>query len=114
MYGLLAWWQTQLIKAREQQQQQQSQQPQHQQQQQQQQMHMQQLLLQRHAQQQQQQQQRREGSHLLNGSANGLVGSDPLIRQNPGTANALATKMYEERLKLPLQRDPSDDASMKV
>eukprot|EP00268_Persea_americana_P050406 TRINITY_DN547_c0_g1_i6.p1 TRINITY_DN547_c0_g1~~TRINITY_DN547_c0_g1_i6.p1 ORF type:complete len:873 (+),score=200.00 TRINITY_DN547_c0_g1_i6:272-2890(+) len=104
---------TQLIKAREQQQQQQSQQPQHQQQQQQQQMHMQQLLLQRHAQQQQQQQQRREGSHLLNGSANGLVGSDPLIRQNPGTANALATKMYEERLKLPLQRDPSDDASMK-
>lgn len=108
MYGLLARWQTQLIKVREQQQQQQSQQPQHQQHQQQ--IHMQQLLLQRHA----QQQQRREGSHLLNGSANGLVGSDPLIRQNPGTANALATKMYEERLKLPLQRDPLDDASMKV
>ncbi|KAG5018665.1 hypothetical protein JHK87_014520 [Glycine soja] len=38
--------------------------------------------------------------------ANGLVG-------NPGTANALATKMYEERLKLPLQRDSLDDAATK-
>ena len=36
------------------------------------------------------------------------------MRQNPGTANALATKMYEERLKLPLQRDSLDDAAMKV
>ena len=35
------------------------------------------------------------------------------MRQNPGTANALATKMYEERLKLPL-RDSLDDAAMKV
>ncbi|KAM1530049.1 hypothetical protein ACFX1Z_019194 [Malus domestica] len=35
------------------------------------------------------------------------------MRQNPGTANAMATKMYEERLKLPLQRDSMDDASMK-
>ncbi|KAI4337361.1 hypothetical protein L6164_015790 [Bauhinia variegata] len=134
---------TQLIKAREQQQQQQQQpQPQqspHQQQQQQQQqqhMQMQQLLFQRHAQQQQQQQhqqqqqqqqqpqqqqqqpppqqqQRRDGAHLLNGTTNGLVGNDPLMRQNPGTANALATKMYEERLKLPLQRDSLDDAAMK-
>ncbi|KAF7830242.1 transcriptional corepressor LEUNIG-like isoform X1 [Senna tora] len=33
--------------------------------------------------------------------------------ENPGTANALATKMYEERLKLPLQRDSLDDAAMK-
>ncbi|XP_064972663.1 transcriptional corepressor LEUNIG isoform X2 [Musa acuminata AAA Group] len=79
---------------------------------------MQQLLLQRHAQQQQQQQhqqqqQRRDGAHLLNGAANGLVSGDPLMRQNPGTANALATKMYEERLKLPLQRDSVDDASIK-
>ncbi|XP_043699670.1 transcriptional corepressor LEUNIG isoform X6 [Telopea speciosissima] len=80
---------TQLIKAREQQQQ-------HQQQQ-----------------QQQQQQQRREGPHLLNGTPNGLVGNDTLMRQNPGTANALATKMYEERLKLPIQRDPLDDAAIK-
>ncbi|KAF8393301.1 hypothetical protein HHK36_021542 [Tetracentron sinense] len=35
------------------------------------------------------------------------------MRQNSGTANALATKMYEERLKQPLQRDPLDDATMK-
>ncbi|KAI9073967.1 hypothetical protein K1719_025650 [Acacia pycnantha] len=129
---------TQLIKAREQQQQQQPQQqppppPQHQQSQHQQQqqhhMQMQQFLLQRHAQQQQQQQQqqqpppsssqplqqqqpppqqqqRRDGAHLLNGSTNGLVG-------NPSTANAIATKMYEERLKPPLQRDSLDDPAMK-
>ncbi|KAL5074285.1 hypothetical protein RYX36_013269 [Vicia faba] len=38
--------------------------------------------------------------------ANGLGG-------NPGTANAIATKMYEERLKVPLQRDSLDDAAMK-
>jgi len=35
------------------------------------------------------------------------------MRQNAGTANAMATKMYEERLKLP-QRDSLDDAAMKV
>nr|UUJ75337.1 WD40 transcription factor [Juglans regia] len=35
------------------------------------------------------------------------------MRQNPGTANALATKMYEEKLKLPLQRDSLDDAAIK-
>ncbi|KAL4342194.1 hypothetical protein GQ457_08G002570 [Hibiscus cannabinus] len=93
---------TQLIKAREQQQQQ----PQHQQQQQQQQqLQMQQLLL--------QQQQRRDESHLLNGNTNGLVGNDSLIRHSAGTVNAMATKMYEERLKLPLQRDSLDDAAMK-
>ncbi|CAN4099891.1 unnamed protein product [Withania somnifera] len=118
---------TQIMKAREQQQQQQqSQQPQHmQQQQQQQQQHqlqMQQMLLQRQQQQQQQQQhqqqqqqqqqvqqaqqqqQRRDGNHLLNGTTNGIGGNDSLLRQNTGTANALATKMYEERL---------DDAAMK-
>ncbi|KAJ8497715.1 hypothetical protein OPV22_008267 [Ensete ventricosum] len=101
---------TQHLKAREQQQQQPSQQ---------QQIQIQQLLLQRQAQQQHQQQQqqqqpqRREGVQLLNGNASGLVGTDPLMRQNPGTANALATKMYEERLKLPLQRDSLDDASVK-
>ncbi|KAG6504184.1 hypothetical protein ZIOFF_036515 [Zingiber officinale] len=33
--------------------------------------------------------------------------------ENPGTANALATKMYEERLKLPLQRDSLDEATVK-
>lgn len=132
---------TQLMKAREQQQQQQQPLPTQQQQlQQQQQVQMQQLLMQRHAQQQQhqqqqqqhqqqhhhqqqqqhqqhqqhqQQQQRRDGAHLLNGSANGIVGCDPLMRQNTPTANALATKLYEERLKIPLHRDSLDDGSMK-
>ncbi|WVY90336.1 hypothetical protein V8G54_035850 [Vigna mungo] len=130
--------QTQFMKAREQQQQQQQQQQsqpqqsQHQQQQQQQQhIQMQHILLQRAQQQQQQQQQQqpqqqqqqqqqpqhqqppqqqqqqgRDRTHLLNGGTNGLVG-------NPSTANALATKMYEERLKLPLQRDSLEDAAMK-
>lgn len=36
------------------------------------------------------------------------------MRQNPGSVNALATKMYEDRLKLPLQRDSLDDAALKV
>ncbi|RAL52948.1 hypothetical protein DM860_007716 [Cuscuta australis] len=120
---------TQLMKAREQQQQQQPQQQQSQQhqqpQQQQQQIQMQQLLLQRQAQQQQQQQQhqqqtqsqqqqqqRRDGNHMLNGTPNGMGGNDPLVRQSPG-ANALATKMYEEGLKVPGQRDPMDDAPTK-
>ncbi|KAL2318317.1 hypothetical protein Fmac_032193 [Flemingia macrophylla] len=53
-----------------------------------------------------QQQQGRDRAHLINGGTNGLVG-------NPSTANALATKMYEERLKLPLQRDSLEDAAMK-
>lgn len=110
-------WQTQLVKARELQQQQQQQhpKPQHHQQ-----MQMQQLILQRHAQQQQQQQQqqqhqqqRRDGNQLPNVNANGLTVND-LTRNNPATASALATKMYEDRLKVPLQRDSLDDASMKV
>ncbi|XP_021911778.1 transcriptional corepressor LEUNIG-like isoform X2 [Carica papaya] len=106
---------TQMVKARELQQQQQQQQ--HQRPPQQQQMQMQQLLLQRHAQQQQQQQQqqqrRRDGAQLLNGSGNGLVGGDSLMVQSPATASALATKMYEDRLKLPVQRDSMDDAAIK-
>ncbi|CAA3004385.1 Hypothetical predicted protein [Olea europaea subsp. europaea] len=106
---------SQLIKTREQQQQ--SHQPQYLQQQQQQQLQlqMQQLLLQRQAQQQQQQhhQQQWDSSHLPNGSANGAIGNELLTRQNPGTANALATQMYEEKLKLPIQRDSLDDAAMK-
>ncbi|KAK7815931.1 transcriptional corepressor leunig-like protein [Quercus suber] len=58
---------------------------------------------------------RRDGTQLLNGSANGLASGDPLIRQNSATAtaNALATKMYEDRLKHPLQRDALDDGAMK-
>ncbi|VAH77420.1 unnamed protein product [Triticum turgidum subsp. durum] len=35
------------------------------------------------------------------------------MRQNPATANAMAAKMYEERLKLPSQRDSLDEASLK-
>nr|QEX51155.1 transcriptional corepressor LEUNIG-like isoform X1 [Cymbidium ensifolium] len=101
---------TQLAKAREQQQQ--PHQPQHLLQQQQQQM--QQFLLQRQAQQQQQQQQpqRRDGAHLVNGNTNGLAGTVSLMRQNPG-ANVMATELYEERLKMPLQRDSLEEASMK-
>jgi hypothetical protein len=108
------------MKAREQQQQQ----PPQQRQQQPQNIQMQQMLLQRavHQQQQQQQhqqqqqqpqqQQRRDGSHLLNGAANGISGNNPLMRQNQSTANVMATKMYEERLNS--QRDSLDEASMKV
>jgi hypothetical protein len=66
-------------------------------------------MLQRH--QQQQQQQRREATHLLNGTANG-IGADAILRQP--TANAMATKIYEERLKHPQQRDTLDETAMKV
>ncbi|KAE8811448.1 transcriptional corepressor LEUNIG-like [Hordeum vulgare] len=122
---------TQQMKAREQQQQQQQQQLPQQRQQQPQHIQMQQMLLQRAAQQQQQQQhhqqqhqhqqqqqqqqqqQRRDDSYLLNGTSSGLSGNNPLMRQNQSTANVMATKMYEERLKLPSQRDSSEDASMK-
>uniref|UniRef100_A0A0E0JL01 Uncharacterized protein n=1 Tax=Oryza punctata TaxID=4537 RepID=A0A0E0JL01_ORYPU len=83
-----------------------------QEQQQQQQIQMQRMLLQRAAQ-QQQQQLRRDGSHLLNGITSGLSGKDLLMRHNPATANAMAVKMYEERLKLPFQRYSLDEASMK-
>ncbi|KAI3687746.1 hypothetical protein L1987_81448 [Smallanthus sonchifolius] len=99
----------QLILQRQAQQQQQQQQ---QQQAQQQQAQQQQQQAQQQQHQQQQQQQRRDGSHLLNGTSNRLVGNDPLMRQNPGV-NAIATKMYEEKLKVPLPRDSLDDAAMK-
>ncbi|MBA0633194.1 hypothetical protein Godav_001818 [Gossypium davidsonii] len=39
--------------------------------------------------------------------------SNALWELPAGTANAMATKMYEERLKLPHQRDSLDDAAMK-
>ncbi|CAF2031434.1 transcriptional corepressor LEUNIG isoform X2 [Brassica napus] len=67
-------------------------------------------------QQQQQQPQRRDGSLHANGSANGLVGnnSDPVMRQNPGSGSALANnKAYEERVKMPTQRESLDEAAMK-
>lgn len=95
-----------MVKARELQQQQHYQKPQ--------QMQMQQLLLQRHAQQQQQQQQRREGTQLLNGAANGLVGGEPLMKENPVSAIAATRKMYDENFRFPRQRDSLDDTSGKV
>ncbi|GAB4854153.1 hypothetical protein Ancab_022739 [Ancistrocladus abbreviatus] len=56
---------------------------------------------------------RRHGIHLLNVIPNVLAGDNPLMSQNPGNANALAAKMYEEQLKLPLQRGSLDDATKK-
>lgn len=75
---------------------------------------MQQLILQRQQQQLLQQHQRREGGHLLNGTGNVIDRNNSLTRQNSGTANALATKMYEEKLKPPVQRDSLDEAAVKV
>ncbi|CAN1331374.1 Transcriptional corepressor LEUNIG [Linum perenne] len=106
---------TQLANARERQQPkaQQHQQIQMQQQQQQLQIQMQQqqqkqqLLLQRHAQQQQQQEQRRDGNSNSNAAANEVP------KQVSATASAMATKLYEDKLKLPLQRESLEDAAMK-
>ncbi|CAN1331384.1 Transcriptional corepressor LEUNIG [Linum perenne] len=68
----------------------------------------QQLLLQRHAQQQQQQEQRRDGNSNSNAAANEVP------KQVSATASAMATKLYEDKLKLPLQRESLEDAAMKV
>uniref|UniRef100_A0A5B7BJT0 Putative transcriptional corepressor LEUNIG-like isoform X3 n=2 Tax=Davidia involucrata TaxID=16924 RepID=A0A5B7BJT0_DAVIN len=98
---------TQIIKAQEHQ----HKKPQQQwQQQQQQQKQLQQLALQRQIQQQGQQQQlqQRDGMEVQSGTIN-----DTFIRQNPGTANTLVTKMHEEGLKLPLQKDHLNDVNMK-
>eukprot|EP01018_Ginkgo_biloba_P009921 Gb_06853 [translate_table: standard] len=58
-----------------------------------------QLLQQRHV----QQQQRREANHpSFNGTSNGM---NPENMLGQSTANVLATKIYEERLKHPHQRD---------
>ncbi|XP_013656292.2 transcriptional corepressor LEUNIG [Brassica napus] len=61
--------------------------------------------------------QRRAAPHLANGSANGLVGSnsDPVMRQNSVSGSALANnnKAYEERVKIPTQRDSLDETAMK-
>ncbi|KAJ8750452.1 hypothetical protein K2173_015591 [Erythroxylum novogranatense] len=104
---------SQLAKARELQQQQHHPHPKPQQHQQ---MQMPQLLLQRHAQQQQQQQQqqhqRRDGNQHLNGGSIGLATNDA-SRHTTATASAMATQIYEDRLKLPLQRNSSDDVAMK-
>uniref|UniRef100_A0A7I4DAC1 LisH domain-containing protein n=1 Tax=Physcomitrium patens TaxID=3218 RepID=A0A7I4DAC1_PHYPA len=97
--------QQQQVQQQQAQQQHQQQQAQAQQQQQLQQMQL-QILQQRHA-----QQRREASSHLLNGSGNG-PGSEAMLRQP--TANAMATKIYEERLKHPHQRDALDETAMKV
>ncbi|KAG5037524.1 hypothetical protein JHK86_018364 [Glycine max] len=68
-----------------------------------------QLLLQRHA----QKQQCLRGARLISGSASCPISNDPLMRQNGATSNAMATKTYEDRLKLSLQKDALDDASIK-
>ncbi|XP_061345223.1 transcriptional corepressor LEUNIG-like [Gastrolobium bilobum] len=68
-----------------------------------------QYLLQKHA----QQQQHRSGTQLVSGSASSPISNDPSMRQNEATSNAMATKMYEDRLKLPLQRNVLDHAAIK-
>ncbi|KAK7292087.1 hypothetical protein RIF29_07771 [Crotalaria pallida] len=68
-----------------------------------------QLLLQRYA----QQQQRSDGTRLVSDSASIPISNDPLMRLNCTTSNAMATKMYEDRLKPPLQRDALNDAAIK-
>ncbi|XP_027330121.1 transcriptional corepressor LEUNIG-like isoform X2 [Abrus precatorius] len=73
-----------------------------------QQMHM-QLLLQKYA----QQQQSMGGTQLVSGSDSCPISNDPLMRQNQATLNAMATKTYEDRLKLPLQQDALDGATIK-
>jgi len=97
---------TQSIKAREQQQQSQHQ------------IQMQQLLLQKHAQQhpqeQQKQQQRSENTNFTTSAQNGTVAVDPPVRQNDTAASALSAKIYEDRMKITVQRDLSEEAFMKV
>ncbi|XP_074281011.1 transcriptional corepressor LEUNIG-like isoform X3 [Silene latifolia] len=98
---------TQVSKAREQQylQQQKSQQLQQQQMQ---------MMMRQNQQHPQQQQPRRDNAQLLNGNSNGVGNSDLLMRQNPGgSMNAVAAKIFEEKLKLPTQRDLSDDIKQK-
>ncbi|XP_035817502.1 transcriptional corepressor LEUNIG isoform X4 [Zea mays] len=98
------------IKAREQQQQSQHQ------------IQTQQLLLQRHAQQhpqeqqqwrQQKQQQRSENTDFPTSAQNGTVAADPPARQNDTTAGTLSAKVFEDRMKITVQRDVSEETSMK-
>ncbi|XP_019057600.1 PREDICTED: transcriptional corepressor LEUNIG-like [Tarenaya hassleriana] len=104
-----AYLESQMLKARELQQQQQQRQPQQNQQ-----MPMSQVMLQRQQQQQQQQQRRDGNGPLLHGASGTFMGSESHIRQSPSTSGALAAKIYEDRLKLPLQRDSLvDDAALK-
>ncbi|XP_020519880.1 transcriptional corepressor LEUNIG isoform X2 [Amborella trichopoda] len=57
-----------------------------------------------------QQQQRRDGVNLPNANANGYTGSENIVRQSQGMANAMATKLYQEGLRSPHHRDAMDDA----
>ncbi|XP_027918066.1 transcriptional corepressor LEUNIG-like isoform X2 [Vigna unguiculata] len=67
------------------------------------------LLLQRRA----QQQQRLGGNQFISGSASCPISNDPLMRQNQAAPNAMATKLYNDKLKLPCQRDVLEDANIK-
>jgi hypothetical protein len=44
----------------------------------------------------------------------GTVAADPLVRQNDIAASALSAKIYEDRMKISVERDVSEEASMKV
>ncbi|XP_047173130.1 transcriptional corepressor LEUNIG-like [Vigna umbellata] len=68
------------------------------------------LLFQRRA---QELQQRRGGNQFISGSASCPISNDPLMRQNQTAPNAMATKLYNDRLKLPCQRDVLEDANIK-
>ncbi|MED6110971.1 hypothetical protein PIB30_047968 [Stylosanthes scabra] len=78
-----------------------------------------QLYMQRYAQQQEQEQQLQEQrqqqlrAQLVSGSITRPINNDPPMRQKRATSNAMATRVYENRLKLPLQRDDLDDVSIK-
>ncbi|KAI4376325.1 hypothetical protein MLD38_014102 [Melastoma candidum] len=70
-------------------------------------------LQQQQSQPQLQQQQQRDSSHVLNVTANGMGSNEPNVCQKGGTTNATAMKVFEEKLKLPVQRDSVDDAALK-
>ncbi|WVZ10597.1 hypothetical protein V8G54_015127 [Vigna mungo] len=67
------------------------------------------LLMERRA---QELQQRQGGNQFIRGSASCPISNDPLMRQNQTAPNAMATKLYNDRLKLPCQRDVLEDANI--
>jgi hypothetical protein len=122
--------QTQSIKSREQQSSLEQQQQHVHAQQSPQQIHMHQLLLQRQQQEQQQQQhqqqhpqqqrrhqkqqQRNDSNYLPASPQNGSVSADPPPQLNTVATNSSSPKIYEERMKIPVQSDTLDEASIKV
>ncbi|XP_051223606.1 transcriptional corepressor LEUNIG isoform X3 [Lolium perenne] len=94
-----------------------------------QQIHMHQLLLQRQQQEQQQQQhqqqhpqqqrrhqkqqQRNDSNYLPASPQNGSVSADPPPQLNTVATNSSSPKIYEERMKIPVQSDTLDEASIK-